>query len=95
MTVEVKNMPLTEKTENVAVAFDWLKDIVPTSVEAERIFSTVGNFVAKLRSRMNDDTVDALIILKTLGPKGPSYLQIALEEPKGPTLPYWFTASNT
>ena len=57
-------MPLTGTTGNVAVVFDWLKDIAPISVEAERVFSTVGNFVTKLQSRMND-TLDDPVFFKT------------------------------
>ena len=46
------------------MAYKWLKGIVATSVESERVFSTVGNIVTKVRSRLNDDTVDALCFLK-------------------------------
>ena len=46
------------------MAYKWLKGIVATSVESERVFSTVGNIVTKVRSRLNDDTVDAMCFLK-------------------------------
>ena len=38
--------------------------IVATSVEYDRAFSTVVNRVSKVRSRLNDDAVDALCFLK-------------------------------
>jgi len=46
------------------MAYKWLEGIVATSVESERVFSTVGNIVTKLRSRLGDDAVDALCFLK-------------------------------
>ena len=42
----------------------WLKGIVTTSIEYERVFSTVGTIVTKVRFRLNNDTVDALCFLK-------------------------------
>ena len=33
-------------------------------MEAERVFSSVGNVVTKLRTRLNDETVNALVFLK-------------------------------
>ena len=38
-----------------------LLTIKPTSCEPERAFSSMGYFVTKIRNRLNDDTVDALI----------------------------------
>ena len=35
-------------------------------MEAERVFSSVGNVVTKLRSRLYDGTVNALVFRKTL-----------------------------
>ena len=61
---ELENLSVSGKTGMVAVAYSWLKGIVPTSVESERVFSTVGNIVTKVRSRLGDDTVDALCFLK-------------------------------
>ncbi|CAK9796334.1 hypothetical protein ANTQUA_LOCUS727 [Anthophora quadrimaculata] len=39
--------------------------VPPTSVDAERAFLTAGNFCTKLRSRLNDSTVDALCFLRS------------------------------
>ena len=38
--------------------------IPPTSIEPERNFSTTGFFGTKIRSRLNDETLDALVFLK-------------------------------
>ena len=42
----------------------YRRHIPPTSVESERAFFTVSNFVTKLRTRMEDDTLEDLFILK-------------------------------
>ncbi|GFT97514.1 dimer_Tnp_hAT domain-containing protein [Trichonephila clavipes] len=42
-----------------------LLTIPPTTVDAERAFSTAGNFCTKLRSRLNDSTIDALCFLRS------------------------------
>ncbi len=39
--------------------------IKPTSVESERAFSASGYFAKKIRSRLNDDTLDALCMLRS------------------------------
>ena len=41
-----------------------LQTVLPTSVEAERMFSAGGLFLTKLRSSMSDKTLDKLIFLK-------------------------------
>ena len=41
-----------------------IKSIQVTSVEAERSFSLAGRFVNKLRTRLADETISALVILK-------------------------------
>ena len=46
-------------TEWVCVNTEW---IVP---EAERVFSSAGNVVARLRNRLNDEVVNAPVFLKT------------------------------
>lgn len=38
--------------------YNYLLMIKPTSVESERAFSSAGYFCNKLRSRMNDNTLD-------------------------------------
>ena len=41
--------------------FCAIKTLPPTSVEAERAFSAAGMFVTKLRSRLSEKTINALI----------------------------------
>lgn len=48
--------------------YSYLMTIKPTSVESERAFSSAGQFITRIRSRMNDETLDELCFLK-------SYLQ--------------------
>ena len=38
---------------------------MPSSIESERAFSVTGNFVTKLRTNLGDDTIDALVFLKS------------------------------
>ena len=42
-----------------------LLTLPPSSTEAERTFSTTGFFVSKLRTSLNDDTIDTLVLLKS------------------------------
>ena len=42
-----------------------LLSIPPTSVEAERIFSAAGLFMSKVRTRLNDESMDSLCILRS------------------------------
>ena len=44
--------------------FRALKTIPPTSVESERCFSTCGIYVTKMRTSLNDDSINSLIFLK-------------------------------
>ena len=44
--------------------FKALKTIKPTSVESERAFSAMGFFATKIRNRMSDKTLDALITMR-------------------------------
>ena len=41
-----------------------IKSIQVTSVVAERSFSLAGRFVNKLRTKLSDDSINALVILK-------------------------------
>lgn len=52
------------KTENIKRLIQICQSIRPTSTEPERTFSTSGNFVTKLRSRLADTAVNALVFLK-------------------------------
>lgn len=44
--------------------YSYLMTIKPTSVESERAFSSAGQFATKIRSRLNDETLDELCFLK-------------------------------
>lgn len=46
-------------------AYQMLKSIPPTSVEAERAFSCANQFCSKLRSKLSDDTLNYLVFLKS------------------------------
>lgn len=46
-------------------AYNCLLEIRPTSIESERAFSSAGYICSKIRSRMNDDTLDHLCFLRT------------------------------
>ena len=41
-----------------------LKCIHPTSVESERAFSITGPFATKLQTKLDDDTLSSLVVLK-------------------------------
>jgi len=45
--------------------YDWLLSIPPTSVEAERAFSAAGLLCSKIRSRLEDNTLDSLCFLRS------------------------------
>jgi hAT family C-terminal dimerisation region len=45
-------------------AYECLLSIRPTSIESERAFSSAGYICSKIRSRMNDDTLDNLCFLR-------------------------------
>lgn len=49
---------------NLQQAFEFLSTIQPTSVEPERCFSSAGFLCNKIRSRLGDGTLDALIFLR-------------------------------
>ena len=44
--------------------YNYLLSIPPTSVEAERAFSSAGGLCTKLRSRLSDETMDTLCFLR-------------------------------
>lgn len=44
--------------------YDFLMTIVPTSVESERAFSAAGYICTKIRSSLNDETIDCLCFLR-------------------------------
>lgn len=53
-----------KRPENLENLYRALTTIRPTSVEAERAFSVMGLFANKLRNRLNDDTLSAMMVLK-------------------------------
>ena len=48
---------------NLQALYEALLTIQPTSVEAEKAFSACGLFATKLRSRLNNATIDACFVL--------------------------------
>lgn len=50
---------------HLELAFQYLAIVPPTSVESERAFSAAGQFVTKIRSRLADNTLDALMLLRS------------------------------
>ena len=63
-----KEMALFEATGNKSKYLNLvdqaLSSILATSVEAERAFSAIGLFKTKLRSRLNESSVDSLMVSK-------------------------------
>ena len=63
-----KEMSLFEATkkrpENFEKLYHALLTIKTTLVETERAFSPMGLFVTKLRNRLNDESLDALIFMR-------------------------------
>ena len=44
--------------------FNALHSIPPSSVDSERAFSSLGLFATKIRSRLNDQSINALTIVR-------------------------------
>ena len=53
-----------KRPETLEKLYQALCTIPPTSVESERAFSAVGLFVTKIRSSLEDNTIDALLTLR-------------------------------
>ena len=51
--------------QKLETLYDALLTIQATSVEAERVFSTAGLFLTKIRNRMSDTTLDNFIFMKS------------------------------
>ena len=47
------------------LVYDYLLSVPPTSVESERAFSAAGGVCSKLRTRLGDETLDNLCMLRT------------------------------
>lgn len=64
-----KEMTLFEtggcRGRNLQLAYEYLMTIPPTSVESERALSVAGSFSTKIRSRLGDDSLNALMALRS------------------------------
>lgn len=49
---------------DLETVYNYLLSIPPTSVEAERAFSAAGYICNKIRSSLNDNTIDILYFLR-------------------------------
>lgn len=54
-----------ERTQNLNIIYNALMSIPPTSVESERVFSTAGLFITKMRTRLSDRSINCLCFLKS------------------------------
>ena len=54
-----------KRSETLENLYQAMCTISPTSVEPERAFSTVGLFATKMRSSLADNTIDAMLTLRT------------------------------
>ncbi|KAL3843279.1 hypothetical protein ACJMK2_021233 [Sinanodonta woodiana] len=53
-----------ERTDHLQKYYDALLSIKPTSTDVERVFSVSASFCTKIRSRLSDKSLNALVILK-------------------------------
>lgn len=53
-----------KKTDIILKLHNAVNSVKPTSTEAERVFSTAGKFVTRIRSRLGDKSIDSLVFLK-------------------------------
>ena len=53
-----------KRLENLGNLYRSLLTIKPTSVEAVPAFSAMGLFATKIRNRLNDDTSNAIIVMR-------------------------------
>jgi hypothetical protein len=49
-----------KRTKNLEILFDTLQTIKPSPVASERVFSSSGNFVSKIRTRLSHHSVNIL-----------------------------------
>ncbi|XP_061720920.1 uncharacterized protein LOC133527772 [Cydia pomonella] len=54
-----------QRSDSLERAYNSLRTIPPTSVEAERVFSAAGYLCNHLRSKMKEDSIDALSFLRS------------------------------
>ena len=68
MSIIKKEMHLFEnggnREHNLELVYQYLLSIPPTSIEPERAFSAAGYLGSKIRSRLNDQTLNALLYLR-------------------------------
>ena len=53
-----------QRTENLQKLFNAILTIKPTSTDVERVFSVTSSFCTKIRSRLSDKSLQALVFLK-------------------------------
>ena len=53
-----------KRPENLEKLYHALLTIRPTSVESEPAFSAMGLFATKTRSRLNNNTLNAIIVVR-------------------------------
>ncbi|XP_060801934.1 uncharacterized protein LOC132903887 [Amyelois transitella] len=58
--------------EYLTLAYEYIMTVQPTSVEAERAFSASGYICSSLRSRLGDDTINAICFLRAYFQKSQS-----------------------
>ena len=53
-----------KRTDHLQKLYDALLSIKPTSTDVERVFSVSASFCTKIRSRLSDKSLNALVFLK-------------------------------
>lgn len=53
-----------KRTANLEKIFNAIMTVKPTSTENERVFSMSRNIVSKIRNRISDEAINALVFLK-------------------------------
>jgi hypothetical protein len=53
-----------KRTPNLENLYKAVMTVKPTSTENERVFSLSGNIVTKIRNRLSDEAINALLFLK-------------------------------
>ena len=57
-------MTMHENGDYLERTYSYLMTIKLTSVKSELVFSSAGNFLGKIRSRLNDETLEELCFYK-------------------------------
>lgn len=62
---EIRNFKKTnQRGMYLEFVFELLKGIKPSTVDVERVFSSCGLIVTKLRTRLSDSTIDHYLFLR-------------------------------